>query len=125
MTDLVRTRFAPSPSGHLHVGGARTALFCWAYAKGRDGRFVLRIEDTDRKRSSEAATAAFAMVSSIPYPHTANRYLSGTRSFAYIVRLVVVLALAMWFPQEMLVVLFTLYLIAGPIGVLRSRRAAR
>ena len=59
MTDLVRTRFAPSPSGHLHVGGARTALFCWAYAKGRDGRFVLRIEDTDRKRSSEAATAAF------------------------------------------------------------------
>ncbi len=59
MSDLVRTRFAPSPSGHLHVGGARTALFCWAYAKGRDGRFVLRIEDTDRKRSSEAATAAF------------------------------------------------------------------
>ena len=59
MTDLVRTRFAPSPSGHLHVGGARTALFCWAYAKGRDGRFVLRIEDTDRKRSSEGATAAF------------------------------------------------------------------
>ncbi len=59
MTALVRTRFAPSPSGHLHVGGARTALFCWAYARGRDGRFVLRIEDTDRKRSSEAATAAF------------------------------------------------------------------
>ncbi len=59
MTGLVRTRFAPSPSGHLHVGGARTALFCWAYAKGRDGRFILRIEDTDRKRSSEAATAAF------------------------------------------------------------------
>ncbi len=69
--------------------------------------------------------AAFAMVSSIPYPHMANRYLSGSRSFAYIVRLVVVLALAMWFPQETLVVLFTSYLIAGPIGVLRSRRAAR
>jgi glutamyl-tRNA synthetase len=55
----VRTRFAPSPSGHLHVGGARTALFCWAYARGHDGCFVLRIEDTDRKRSSEAATEAF------------------------------------------------------------------
>ncbi len=55
----VRTRFAPSPSGHLHVGGARTALLCWAYARGHDGRFVLRIEDTDRKRSSDAATEAF------------------------------------------------------------------
>ncbi|MEO1008561.1 MAG: glutamate--tRNA ligase [Planctomycetota bacterium] len=52
----VVTRFAPSPTGHLHVGGARTALFCWAYARGRGGRFVLRVEDTDQKRSSEAAT---------------------------------------------------------------------
>ncbi|MGD1915115.1 MAG: glutamate--tRNA ligase [Phycisphaerales bacterium] len=49
------TRFAPSPTGHLHVGGARTALFCWAFAKGRGGSFVLRVEDTDQKRSSEAA----------------------------------------------------------------------
>ena len=57
--DMVRTRFAPSPSGHLHVGGARTALFCWAFARGRDGRLILRIEDTDRKRSSDAATQAF------------------------------------------------------------------
>ena len=55
----VVTRFAPSPSGHLHVGGARTALFCWAFAKGRDGRFTLRIEDTDQKRSSEAASLGF------------------------------------------------------------------
>ncbi|MCP4835024.1 MAG: glutamate--tRNA ligase [Phycisphaera sp.] len=55
----VVTRFAPSPSGHLHVGGARTALYCWAYARGRDGRFVLRIEDTDQKRSSEAASLGF------------------------------------------------------------------
>jgi glutamyl/glutaminyl-tRNA synthetase len=55
----VRTRFAPSPSGHLHVGSARTALFCWAYARGRDGKFILRIEDTDRKRSSDAASMAF------------------------------------------------------------------
>ena len=56
---LIRTRFAPSPTGHLHVGGARTALFCWAYARAHGGRFVLRIEDTDRARSSETATAAF------------------------------------------------------------------
>ncbi len=53
------TRFAPSPSGHLHVGGARTALFCWAYAKARGGRFILRIEDTDQKRSSAAASLGF------------------------------------------------------------------
>lgn len=53
----VFTRFAPSPTGHLHVGGARTALFCWAFAKGRKGRFLLRVEDTDQKRSSEAAVA--------------------------------------------------------------------
>lgn len=55
MSEII-TRFAPSPTGHLHVGGARTALFCWAYAKGRGGRFVLRIEDTDQARSSEAST---------------------------------------------------------------------
>jgi glutamyl-tRNA synthetase len=53
------TRFAPSPSGHLHVGGARTALFCWAYAHGRGGSFLLRIEDTDQKRSSDAASVGF------------------------------------------------------------------
>jgi glutamyl-tRNA synthetase len=57
--DMVRTRFAPSPSGHLHVGGARTALFCWAYARKRGGRFMLRIEDTDQKRSSDAASIGF------------------------------------------------------------------
>lgn len=56
---MFRTRFAPSPTGHLHVGGARTALFCWAFARGRQGRFLLRIEDTDQKRSSDAAGAAF------------------------------------------------------------------
>lgn len=55
----VVTRFAPSPSGHLHVGGARTALFAWAFAKGRGGDFVLRIEDTDQKRSSGAASLGF------------------------------------------------------------------
>ncbi|MCH7603096.1 MAG: glutamate--tRNA ligase, partial [Planctomycetes bacterium] len=56
---IVRTRFAPSPSGHLHVGGARTALFCWAYARAKGGKFILRIEDTDQKRSSDAASMAF------------------------------------------------------------------
>ena len=48
----VRVRFAPSPTGHLHVGGARTALFNWLYARNQKGRFVLRIEDTDRERST-------------------------------------------------------------------------
>jgi len=49
------TRFAPSPTGHLHIGGARTALFCWAFARKHHGHFVLRIEDTDQARSSEAS----------------------------------------------------------------------
>ncbi|MFV0302749.1 MAG: glutamate--tRNA ligase [Paracoccus sp. (in: a-proteobacteria)] len=52
------TRFAPSPTGYLHVGGARTALFNWLYARGRGGKFLLRIEDTDRARSTPEATAA-------------------------------------------------------------------
>ena len=52
----VVTRFAPSPTGSLHVGGARTALFAWAYARKHGGKFILRIEDTDQTRSSEAAT---------------------------------------------------------------------
>ncbi len=54
----VVTRFAPSPTGTLHIGGARTALFNWLYARGRGGRFLLRIEDTDRARSSAQATQA-------------------------------------------------------------------
>ncbi len=58
-SSIVRTRFAPSPTGHLHVGGARSALFCWAYARRHGGRFLLRIEDTDQKRSSDAAGLAF------------------------------------------------------------------
>ncbi len=52
MSDDVRVRFAPSPTGRLHIGGARTALFNWAYARRRGGRFVLRVEDTDRQRST-------------------------------------------------------------------------
>ncbi|WP_027259025.1 glutamate--tRNA ligase [Leisingera aquimarina] len=58
MTQPVVTRFAPSPTGFLHIGGARTALFNWLYARGRGGKFLLRIEDTDRERSTPEATAA-------------------------------------------------------------------
>jgi glutamyl-tRNA synthetase len=48
----VRTRFAPSPTGVLHLGSVRTALFCWLYARHHGGEFILRIEDTDRERST-------------------------------------------------------------------------
>ena len=58
MTAPIVTRFAPSPTGYLHIGGARTALFNWLYARGRGGKFLLRIEDTDRERSTPEATAA-------------------------------------------------------------------
>src|SRR5664280_659647 len=58
MSDSIITRFAPSPTGFLHIGGARTALFNWLYAKKRGGRMLLRIEDTDRERSTEPAIAA-------------------------------------------------------------------
>ncbi len=53
-----RTRFAPSPTGYLHIGGARTALYCWLEARRRGGQFILRIEDTDRERSTQAAIDA-------------------------------------------------------------------
>jgi glutamyl-tRNA synthetase len=58
MSEKVVTRFAPSPTGFLHIGGARTALFNWLYSKHTGGTMLLRIEDTDRERSTEAATAA-------------------------------------------------------------------
>src|SRR6185295_18911789 len=54
----IRTRFAPSPTGYLHIGGARTALYCWLEARHRGGQFILRIEDTDRERSTDAAVQA-------------------------------------------------------------------
>ena len=54
----VVTRFAPSPTGALHIGGARTALFNWLYARGRGGKFLLRIEDTDKARSTAENTQA-------------------------------------------------------------------
>jgi len=51
----VRTRFAPSPTGYLHIGGVRTALFCWLFARGQGGKFVLRIDDTDQQRNVDEA----------------------------------------------------------------------
>ena len=51
MSSEVRVRFAPSPTGYLHIGGARTALFNWLFARHHGGKFVLRIEDTDMKRN--------------------------------------------------------------------------
>ncbi len=58
MSDTVRVRFAPSPTGHLHIGGARTAIYNWAFARRNSGVFVLRIDDTDPERSTEENTAA-------------------------------------------------------------------
>ena len=58
MSQVVRTRFAPSPTGYLHIGGARTALFSWAYARRHGGQFILRIEDTDVARSTPEAVQA-------------------------------------------------------------------
>ena len=58
MAEQVITRFAPSPTGFLHIGGGRTALFNWLYARGRGGKMLLRIEDTDRERSTKAAIDA-------------------------------------------------------------------
>ena len=58
MSSEVRVRFAPSPTGYLHIGGARTALFNWLFAQHHGGTFVLRVEDTDRARNTEEATAA-------------------------------------------------------------------
>ncbi|HEV3409666.1 MAG TPA: glutamate--tRNA ligase family protein [Chthoniobacterales bacterium] len=58
MTSPVRVRFAPSPTGYLHIGGARTALFNWLFARREGGTFVLRVEDTDRSRNTEEAAAA-------------------------------------------------------------------
>ncbi|MEC9010243.1 MAG: glutamate--tRNA ligase family protein, partial [Planctomycetota bacterium] len=53
----IRTRFAPSPTGYMHIGGMRTALFNWLFARHHGGQFVLRIDDTDRQRNVEAALA--------------------------------------------------------------------
>ena len=69
-TAPVVTRFAPSPTGFLHIGGARTALFNWLYARGRGGKFLLRIEDTDRARSTPEATEAILKADPMSGPLT-------------------------------------------------------
>lgn len=56
--EKIVTRFPPSPTGYLHIGGARTALFNWLVARQSSGKFILRIEDTDKARSTEEATRA-------------------------------------------------------------------
>ncbi len=56
MTSPVRVRFAPSPTGKLHIGGARTAIYNWAFARANGGTFILRIDDTDPTRSTEENT---------------------------------------------------------------------
>ena len=61
MSDKVITRFAPSPTGYLHIGGARTALFNWLYAKHTGGKMLLRIEDTDRCVRPKARSSPFSM----------------------------------------------------------------
>jgi len=58
MPEPVRTRFAPSPTGYLHVGGARTALFNWLFARSHGGSFILRVEDTDQARNTREAREA-------------------------------------------------------------------
>ena len=70
MSAPVVTRFAPSPTGYLHIGGARTALFNWLFAKANNGKMLLRIEDTDRARSSQEAVDALrtldAAIATVP-----------------------------------------------------------
>lgn len=80
----VRTRFAPSPTGYLHIGGARTALFSWLYARKMQGQFVLRIEDTDRERSSpEAVEAILAGLSWLGLDWDAGPYYQTQRTGRY------------------------------------------
>src|SRR6202162_4459001 len=79
MTDPIVTRFAPSPTGFLHIGGARTALFNWLYARGRGGKMLLRIEDTDRERSTQGAIAA--LLDGPTYHETVHQLLAAGRAY--------------------------------------------
>mgnify|MGYP000668004042 FL=1 len=65
----IRTRIAPSPTGWLHLGTARTALFCWAFARHHGGDFILRIEDTDLARSSQQAVQQIVQAMQIGRAH--------------------------------------------------------
>ena len=82
MPDTVVTRFAPSPTGYLHIGGARTALFNWLYARHTGGTMLLRIEDTDRERSTEAATARDSRRADLARPPLGRRARSRSSSAA-------------------------------------------
>lgn len=80
----VKTRFAPSPTGFLHIGGVRTALFAWLHARHHDGIFVLRIEDTDRERSTQAAVDAIIEgMAWLQLDHDEGPYYQSTRFDRY------------------------------------------
>ncbi len=80
----VKTRFAPSPTGYLHIGGARTALFAWAYARRHGGKFVLRIEDTDVERSTpEAVQAILDGMTWLGLAHDEGPYYQMQRMYRY------------------------------------------
>ena len=80
----VRTRFAPSPTGMLHIGGVRTALFCWLYARRHGGTFILRIEDTDRERSTpEALTAILDGMAWLGLDHDEGPFYQSQRMDRY------------------------------------------
>jgi len=80
----VRTRFAPSPTGMLHIGGVRTALFCWLYARRHGGTFILRIEDTDRERSTpEALTAIIDGMKWLGLDHDEGPFYQSQRMARY------------------------------------------
>jgi len=81
---MIRTRFAPSPTGFLHIGGARTALFAWAYARHHDGKFILRVEDTDLERSTpEAVEAIFAGMAWLGLTHDEGPFFQMQRMDRY------------------------------------------
>lgn len=80
----VRTRFAPSPTGYLHIGGARTALYCWLFAHKHQGTFILRIEDTDRERSTDASIdAIFAAMQWLGLDYNEGPYFQTKRFDRY------------------------------------------
>ena len=81
---MVKTRFAPSPTGFLHIGGARTALYSWLHARRHGGRFVLRIEDTDLERSTpEAVTAILEGMAWLGLDHDEGPYFQTKRFDRY------------------------------------------
>ncbi|CAN5371803.1 glutamate--tRNA ligase [soil metagenome] len=81
---MIRTRFAPSPTGYLHIGGARTALYCWLFARKNKGTFILRIEDTDRERSTdESIQAIFEAMQWLGLQHDEGPYFQTQRFDRY------------------------------------------